>query len=136
MSETVLATPASESSAVPLVASSDVEDVKKVKAKKSGKGKSSVTASGPKRNRVRGASALLANCRYYTIAANRRMALKAGLYRTAGDLYPEARSTMNQWLQNMLHKVTLVTKHAKRKTITVEDVVFGLSNVNAVNSVD
>lgn len=58
--------------------------------------------------------------------AIRRLARRGGVKRISQQIYEEGRSCLKVWLENVLRSTIAYTEHARRKTVTVNDVVYGL----------
>ena len=56
----------------------------------------------------------------------RRLARRAGVKRIAGDLYAQQRKWVRAFLRDTLRDAATVTECARRRTVTVADVVFAL----------
>ena len=61
-----------------------------------------------------------------TKPAIRRLARRGGVKRISGLIYEETRGVLKVVLENILHDAAMYTEHAKRKTVTVTDVVYAL----------
>ena len=56
----------------------------------------------------------------------RRLARRGGVRRISGLVYEEARKSLKAFLADLLRDTLVYTVHAKRKTVTVMDVVYAL----------
>ena len=61
-----------------------------------------------------------------TKPAIRRLARRGGVKRISGLIYNEVRMTIKGFLEDIIKDAVAVTEHAKRKTVTVLDVVYAL----------
>merc|ERR1719171_3330514 len=61
-----------------------------------------------------------------TQPAIKRLARRGGVKRLSGLIYEEARKAMKLFLKTILHDAMTYTEHARRKTVTVSDVVNAL----------
>ncbi|RCN30940.1 core histone H2A/H2B/H3/H4 [Ancylostoma caninum] len=61
-----------------------------------------------------------------TKPAIRRLARRAGVKRISGLIYEETRGVLRQFLEKVIHDAVMYTEHAKRKTVTVMDVVYAV----------
>ena len=61
-----------------------------------------------------------------TKPAIRRLARRGGVIRISGLIYPVVRQTLKTYLENTIRDAVTYTDHAKRKTVTVTDVVLAL----------
>ncbi|KAI4759861.1 hypothetical protein E4T52_10566 [Aureobasidium sp. EXF-3400] len=62
-----------------------------------------------------------------TKPAIRRLARRGGVKRISATNYGEVRTTVNTLLEAIIRDIVLYTDHAKRKTVTVLDVVHALN---------
>jgi histone H4 len=62
----------------------------------------------------------------------RRMARRGGVKRMAGTIYPRCRSTMMNYLTNIVRDSLVHMQHARRKTVFVKDVHAALRLNNRV----
>jgi histone H3/H4 len=62
--------------------------------------------------------------------ALKRLARRAGITRLSQDTYAAARQVANQFVKRVVDNALLVTKHAGRKTVTCQDVLFSLKQLN------
>lgn len=58
--------------------------------------------------------------------AIRRLARRAGVKRISEGIYEEAPQALRKWLRTMVHDATVYADHAKRFTITTNDVLLAL----------
>lgn len=58
--------------------------------------------------------------------AIRRLARRAGVKRISEGIYQEAPQALRTWLQKMIHDATVYADHARRFTITTNDVLLAL----------
>lgn len=89
-----------------------------------GKGPTAYGKGGAKRHKKK----LTASINGITKPAVRRLSRRAGIKRISGTLYEETRSHLKTFLESVIRDSTVYTEHAKRKTVTVNDVVYGLKN--------
>lgn len=61
-----------------------------------------------------------------TKPAIRRLCRRGGVKRISGQVYEETRGITKEFLENMIRDSITYTEHARRKTVTVEDVVYAL----------
>ena len=61
-----------------------------------------------------------------TKPAIRRLARRGGVKRISGLIYKETRGVLKAFLENLIRDTVTYTKHAKRRTVTAMDVVYGL----------
>lgn len=61
----------------------------------------------------------------------RRLGYRAGVLRTSKSVYETVRNSLEQMLRQTLKEATTATKLCHRKTITTEDVIFGLRDMGA-----
>jgi histone H4 len=92
---------------------------------KSGLGKGGLGKSGGKKM-ARHRQVLRDNILGITKPAIRRLARRGGVKRISGLIYEETRSALKLFLEDVVHDAVTMTEHAKRKTVTVQDVVFAL----------
>lgn len=69
---------------------------------------------------------LRGNLQGVTNNAIRRLARRGGVSRIAGSVYEKTRSVQEASLQNVISDAVKYTDHARRKTVTVEDVAYAL----------
>ncbi|KAI4767968.1 hypothetical protein E4T52_16922 [Aureobasidium sp. EXF-3400] len=67
------------------------------------------------------------NIQGITKPAIRRLARRGGVKRISATIYEEVRTTIKTLLEAILRDTVLYTEHAKRKTVTVVDVVHALN---------
>jgi histone H4 len=58
--------------------------------------------------------------------AIRRLARRGGVKQVSGKVYEESRSVLKTFLENVIRDAVLYTAHARRKTVTANDVVYAL----------
>src|SRR5665648_620985 len=58
--------------------------------------------------------------------ALKRLSLKAGVARLDGETYDTVRSSLREFLDNILKDAVIVKDHAKRKTLMVQDIKYAL----------
>lgn len=58
--------------------------------------------------------------------AIRRLARRAGVKRVSAGIYDEAPVALRAWLQMVIHDACAYTEHARRFTVTVNDILLGL----------
>jgi histone H4 len=63
-----------------------------------------------------------------TKPAIRRLARRGGVKRISGLIYDEARVVVKEFLINIIRDAVTYTEHARRKTVTVMDVVYALKH--------
>ena len=61
-----------------------------------------------------------------TKPAIRRLARRGGVKRISGLIYEETRGVLKIFLEDIIRDAVAYTEHAKRKTVTVMDVVYAL----------
>jgi histone H3/H4 len=66
------------------------------------------------------------NAKGITKPAIRRLARRGGVKRISGLIYEEARVTLKLFLENIIKDAVTYTEYARRKTVTVMDVVYAL----------
>lgn len=66
------------------------------------------------------------NIRGITKPAIRRLARRGGVKRISGLVYEETRGVLKIFLENVVRDAVTYTEHARRKTVTVLDVVYAL----------
>ncbi|KAJ6259326.1 histone h4-2 [Drechslerella dactyloides] len=66
-----------------------------------------------------------------TKPAIRRLARRGGVKRISAPIYDEMRVVVKSRVQNILRHCITYCEHAKRKTITVKDVIFSLRHIGA-----
>ena len=89
-----------------------------------GKGGKGLGKGGTKRNRI----VLRDNIQGITKPAMRRLARRAGVKRISGLIYEEVRGCLKAFLENVIRDAVTYTEHARRKTVTAMDVVYGLKS--------
>lgn len=90
-----------------------------------GKGGKGLNSGRRHQRRIR----LSDNIKGVTDSAIRRLARRAGVKRISGVVYDETRGVIKVFLENVIGKAVVYTEHAKRKTVTVLDVVYALKNI-------
>jgi len=86
---------------------------------KSGKG---LGKGGAKRHR----KALVAPIEGITKPAIRRLARRGGVKRISGLVYDETRGVLTVFLEKIIHDSVTYTDYARRKTVTVMDIIYAL----------
>jgi histone H4 len=66
------------------------------------------------------------NIQKITKPAIHRLARRGGVKRISGDIYEEIRGILRHFLDNVFRDSVTYTEHARRKTVTVLDVVYVL----------
>ncbi|EPB74983.1 core histone H2A/H2B/H3/H4 [Ancylostoma ceylanicum] len=61
-----------------------------------------------------------------TKPAIRRLARRAGVKRISENVYWETRYVLRQFLEKVIRDAVMYCEHAKRKTVTVMDVVYAV----------
>ena len=61
-----------------------------------------------------------------TRPAVRRLARRGGVVRISGVVYDDIRNVLNSFLANVLHDAVACTEYSRRKTVSVDDIVFAL----------
>ena len=56
----------------------------------------------------------------------RRLARRGGVKRLSGLVYPVLRGTLYEYLQRIIQTAVIYTSHARRKTVTVYDIIYAL----------
>ena len=56
----------------------------------------------------------------------RRLARRGGIKRISGVMYPIIRGTLYEYLQKIIQTAVIYTSHARRKTVTVYDIIYAL----------
>ncbi|KAF3935556.1 hypothetical protein ABW19_dt0202739 [Dactylella cylindrospora] len=64
-----------------------------------------------------------------TKPAIRRLARRGGVKRISGGIYEEIRGVVKKRLEDILRDCVAYCEHAKRKTVTVTDVIFALKRI-------
>ena len=96
-----------------------------------GKGGKGLGKGGAKRHR----KVLRDNVQGITKPAIRRLARRGGVKRISGLIYEELRGVIKVEMEHVLRDAIAYTKHARRRTVTVLDVVYALrrnKNVSAL----
>ena len=86
-----------------------------------GKGGKNCGKPGALRDRV-----LQNNIKGITKPAIRRLARRGGVKRISGYIYEETRGVLRAFLENVISDTIVYTQYAKRKTVTVNDVLYAL----------
>lgn len=92
------------------------------KAFKGGKGLGKGLGKGKKFRR----RALRDNIQGITKPAIRRLARRGGVKRISADIYENIREVLKLYLTKILQNAVCYTEHAKRKTVTSQDIVHAL----------
>lgn len=87
-----------------------------------GKGKQGLGKGGALRHR----KVLRDEIKGITKPAIRRLARRAGVKRISGLVYDDIRQALKTFLTNIIHDAVTYTEHARRKTVTVQDVILAL----------
>merc|ERR1712066_288192 len=87
-----------------------------------GKGGKGLGKGGAKRHR----KVLRDNIQGITKPAIRRLARRGGIKRISGLIYEVTRSVLRVFLENMIRDSVTYTEHARRKTVTVMDILYAL----------
>ena len=87
-----------------------------------GKGGKGLGKGGAKRHR----KILRDNIQGITKPAIRRLARRGGVKRISGLIYEETRGVLKVFMENVIRDAVTYTEHAKRKTVSVQDVVYAL----------
>ncbi|XP_044852846.1 histone H4-like [Mauremys mutica] len=66
------------------------------------------------------------NIQSITTLAIRRLAHRGGVEHISGLIYEETRGVLKVFLENVICDAITYTEHAKRKTVTVMDIVYTL----------
>lgn len=66
------------------------------------------------------------NIQGITKPAIRRLARRGGVKRISGEIYEETRARLKMNLERVIRDAVTYAEHAKRKTVTVLDVVYSL----------
>ena len=66
------------------------------------------------------------NIQGITTPAIRRLCRRGGVKRIAGRVYEEVRGVLKVFLENVLRDTVTYTDHARRKTVTIQDVLYAL----------
>lgn len=59
----------------------------------------------------------------------RRLARRGGVKRLSADVYDHMREICKIYLENILQRTIIYTEHARRKTISVLDIIYALKCV-------
>ena len=78
------------------------------------------------RGQLRHRMCLRDNIQGITKPAIRRLARRGGVKRISGLIYEETRCWLKIFLENVIRDAVSCTEHARRKTVTVMDVVYAL----------
>lgn len=62
----------------------------------------------------------------------KRLARRAGVKRLSGLVYEETRGVLKVFLENVLRAAITYTEHGRRRTVSVEDIIYGLKNQGRV----
>ena len=89
-----------------------------------GKGAKGLGKGGTIRHRI----VLRDNIQGITKPAIRRLARRGGVKRIAGTMYEETRGILKVFLENVIRSTVTYTEHARRKTVSAMDVVYGLKH--------
>ena len=54
------------------------------------------------------------------------MARRGGVKRISGLMYEETRGVLKVFLENVIRDTIVYTEHARRKTVSVQDVLYAL----------
>jgi histone H3/H4 len=87
-----------------------------------GKGGKGLGKGGARRHR----KVLRDNIQGITKPAIRRLARRGGVKRISGLIYEETRGVLKLFLENVVRDAVTYTEHARRKTVTANDVVYAL----------
>ena len=87
-----------------------------------GKGGKGIGKGGAKRHR----KVLRDNIKGITKPAIRRLCRRGGVKRISQTIYEEIRGVLKLFLENVVRDAVTYTAHARRKTVTVNDVVYAL----------
>ena len=87
-----------------------------------GLGGKGVGAGGATRHR----KVLRDNIQGITKPAIRRLARRGGVKRISGLVYEETRGVLKTFMESVIQDTVTYTEHARRKTVTVADVVYAL----------
>ena len=66
------------------------------------------------------------NIQGITKPAIRRLARRGGVKRISGLMYEETRGVLKVFLENVIQDTIVYTEHARRKTVSVQDVLYAL----------
>lgn len=92
------------------------------KQSKCGMGKGMGKDRGPARNR----KVLKPTIEGVTKPALKRLARRGGVKRMSGDIYEVSRALIKVFLETIVKDAVVYTQHARRKTVTANDVVHAL----------
>lgn len=87
-----------------------------------GKGGKGLGKGGAKRHR----KVLRDNIQGITKPAIRRLCRRGGVKRISGLMYEETRGVLKVFLENVVRDAVTYTEHARRKTVTANDVCYAL----------
>ena len=87
-----------------------------------GKGAKGLGKGGAKRHR----KVLRDNIQGISKPAIRRLARRGGVKRISGLVYEETRGLLKVFLESVIRDATTYCIHARRKTLTAQDVVYAL----------
>jgi len=87
-----------------------------------GKGGKGLGKGGAKRHR----KVLRDNIQGITKPAIRRLARRGGVKRISGLIYEETRGVLKVFLENVIRDAVTYTEHARRKTVTMLDIIYAL----------
>lgn len=87
-----------------------------------GKGGKGLGKGGAKRHR----KVLRDNIQGITKPAIRRLAKRGGVKRISGLIYEETRGVLKVFLEQIIRDAVTYTEHARRKTVTTNDILFAL----------
>ena len=82
----------------------------------------------PSTSRKRHRKVLRDNIQGITQGAVRRLARRGGVKRISGLVYEETRGVLKVFLETVIRTSVTYTEHARRKTVTAMDVVYGLKH--------
>ena len=85
-----------------------------------GKGGFGLGKEGARRHKKQGRDNLLG----ITKPALRRLARRGGVKRISGTYYDDMRAVIKGYIQDLVRDAVTYTEHARRKTITAQDVVY------------
>ena len=87
-------------------------------------------AAGRQRGAKRHRKVLRDNIQGITKPAIRRLARRGGVKRISGLIYEETRGVLKVFLENVIRDAVTYTEHARRKTVSVHDVLAALKRQN------
>jgi histone H3/H4 len=87
-----------------------------------GKGGKGLGKGGAKRHR----KVFRHNIEGISRPAIRRLARRGGIKRLSGLVYDEIRETLKVFMTNVIRDAITYTEHARRRTVTANDVIFAL----------